>query len=123
MSNVMIYYRPINTANIRNPIEITIKSSWNNIVFLNHSAKLTFARPSPTSSVPQVGYNTLVYPSANKYVKIITVLLIPSIGASVNIGMINTAFAEALGIKNSIISTNTYRINTAKYGDIFDTEL
>ena len=35
----------------------------------------------------------------------------------------NKEAAEALGIKNSIISTNTYRINTAKYGDIFDTEL
>ena len=34
--------------------------SWNKIVFLNHSAKLTFASPKPTSRVPQVGYNTLV---------------------------------------------------------------
>ena len=47
----------------------------------------------------------------------------PSIGAKVNIGIIKTAFAEALGIKNSIIKTNAYRIITAKYGEILVTEL
>ena len=119
----MLYYRPINIASIKNPREIPNKISWNRIVFLNHSAKLTLARPKPTSKVPQVGYRTFVYPSANKYVRIITVLLIPSIGARVSIGIINTALADALGIKNSIISTNAYRITTARYGEMFVTEL
>ena len=93
------------------------------MVLLNQVAKLTSASPRPTSNVPHVGYKTFVYPSANKYVKRITVLLSPSIGARVSIGIINTAFADALGIKNSIIRTNTYSITTARYGDIFVTVL
>ena len=60
------FYSPINTANIRNATEQTNKINWNNIVFLNHSAKLTSARPKPTNKVPQVGYRTLVYPSAKR---------------------------------------------------------
>ena len=44
-------------------------------------------------------------------------------GARVSIGMIKTAFADALGIKNSIISTNTYSTMTATYGEILVTEL
>ena len=120
---LFLSYSPINTDNIKNPIDTTNNSSWKRIVFLNHSAKLTFASPNPTRSVPQVGYKTFVYPSANKYVKMITVLLIPSMGASVSMGIIKTAFADALGIKNSIISTNTYKITTARYGEMFVTEL
>ena len=108
------YYNPIKTANIKNPRDKIIKSSWNKIVFLNHWAKLTSASPNPTRSVPQVGYKTFVYPSANKYVRMMTVLLMPSMGASVSIGMMRTAFADALGIKNSIMSTNAYRMTTAR---------
>ena len=107
-------YKPINTDNIKNPSDTTNNTSWKSIVFLNHSAKLTFASPNPTSNVPQVGYKTFVYPSANKYVKMMTVLLIPSMGASVSMGIIKTAFAEALGMKNSMMSTNTYKIITAR---------
>ena len=59
-------YSPIKIASIKNAIDNTIKKSWKRIVFLNHCAKLTSASPKPTRSVPQVGYKTLVYPSANK---------------------------------------------------------
>ena len=104
----------MNTASIKNAKDNTKSISWKRMVFLNHSAKLTSARPNPTSNVPHVGYKTFVYPSANKYVRIITVLLIPSMGASVSMGIINTAFADALGIKNSIMSTNIYKITTAR---------
>ena len=111
------------TASIKNAIEKANKISWKSIVFLNHCAKLTSASPKPTSNVPQVGYKTFVYPSANKYVKRITVLLSPSMGARVSIGIIKTAFADALGMKNSTISTNAYNIITARYGDILVTIL
>ena len=50
-----LYQSPMNTASIRNPMEITKSIIWKRTVLLNHSAKLTSARPRPTSNVPQVG--------------------------------------------------------------------
>ena len=48
-------HSPMNTASIRKPSEMVSSMSWNKMVFLNHSVRLTLASPRPTSSVPQVG--------------------------------------------------------------------
>ena len=102
------------TASNKNATDITNSSNWNRPVLLSQLIKLTFDKLNPTTSVPHVGYKTLVYPSPNKKAKIMMFTLIPGKGDKVNSGIKSNAFASEPGIKNS-------KIRIIKYNKITET--
>ena len=66
------------------------------------------------TSVPQVGYRMLVYPSPNKYAKMMTLVEIPGNGDKVKSGIKSIAFADDAGIKNSNTKMMRYSKMTEK---------
>ena len=66
------------------------------------------------TSVPQVGYRMLVYPSPNKYAKMMTLVEIPGNGDKVKSGIKSKAFASDPGIKNSNTKMMRYSKMTEK---------